>query len=502
MLRKLFIIALLSASLTAFTENCILIYNLTIEDNQTLRACRGEDTLFIQDLTLIDNSLRQATDTSLVFRFVYETEPQDTLYRFPTQGDIRGNIWLELRDTVNNCTRNFTITIDTFPFPEIISGINVRDTTLCFGDTLTLEIDVNEVLNVRNIEWWMTPTAAGTVVGDTAVRIVFDSTKLDTRTARYEAVFFGYCTRIFTDITHYVVRDTAFVFFARPPEIHLDLDTILCFDGEGLDTMALDTRLFDYSHYQIRWVWNNDTVGRENSFTITYDRQGEQIIIVRHDFCLRRYIDGVPVVNDAYLVRDTIRINYFNQAWTNPYRLLSLIERDTAVCDNIYITLDATAELPNLTTYHWQGLRIDTVNIHNPIRDVLPGTYTVTLRDSAGCEREFTIDIRVERCDDTIVMPNVFTPNNDGHNDFFRPSHAHRVYNFEMRVYNRQGRLVYEFEFRGEFPTEQEWQGWNGRIGGTESGTEAPTGTYFWAVRYNDIWGRIRREQGTVTLLR
>jgi gliding motility-associated-like protein len=44
------------------------------------------------------------------------------------------------------------------------------------------------------------------------------------------------------------------------------------------------------------------------------------------------------------------------------------------------------------------------------------GTYEVRLRDALGCEKIYAIDIPMET---GLLVPNIFTPNNDGYNDVF-----------------------------------------------------------------------------------
>jgi gliding motility-associated-like protein len=181
--------------------------------------------------------------------------------------------------------------------------------------------------------------------------------------------------------------------------------------------------------------------------------------------------------------------------------------RDTSVYEGVHITLDATAVLPNQTTYHWSGqstagdFTINSTNIHNPIREnVPPGEYTVILRDSAGCERPFTVNITLKPDDifsePTLVMPNVFTPNGIGDNNFFKPIQVSNVFDFHLRIYNRWGRQVSEFSKRGEM--DLSWEGWDGRSGSSE----VAEGVYFWVVKYKDLRGRNRQARGTVTLLR
>ncbi|MBS1646789.1 MAG: gliding motility-associated C-terminal domain-containing protein [Bacteroidetes bacterium] len=80
-------------------------------------------------------------------------------------------------------------------------------------------------------------------------------------------------------------------------------------------------------------------------------------------------------------------------------------------------------------------------------------------------------------------LVNVFSPNGDKVNDFFFPFYQnnmnqYQIYrqaqNYELKVYNRWGLLVYS--------TTDYNQPWNGKINGT--GVEADAGTYFFVVKY------------------
>lgn len=90
----------------------------------------------------------------------------------------------------------------------------------------------------------------------------------------------------------------------------------------------------------------------------------------------------------------------------------------------------------------------------------------------------------------TIVMPNVFTPNNDGHNDIFRVKYPEAIKTFHMKVFNRWGQMV--------FTSEDPYRGWNG----TFKGLDQPTGTYVWMINYQDFLGNSKSLSGTVILLR
>ena len=58
-------------------------------------------------------------------------------------------------------------------------------------------------------------------------------------------------------------------------------------------------------------------------------------------------------------------------------------------------------------------------------------------------------------------MPNVFTPNDDGINDFFIPDKKSLKF-LNLQIFSKSGRRVYNYEGDGE--DLQGWQGWDGKV--------------------------------------
>jgi gliding motility-associated-like protein len=68
-------------------------------------------------------------------------------------------------------------------------------------------------------------------------------------------------------------------------------------------------------------------------------------------------------------------------------------------------------------------------------------------------------------------VPNVFTPNSDAFNEKFTIQYASNVARFNLRIYNRWGKLVFESSNINTV--------WDGRTG---SGSEASIGVYYWII--------------------
>ncbi|MBL4706135.1 MAG: gliding motility-associated C-terminal domain-containing protein [Flavobacteriales bacterium] len=99
---------------------------------------------------------------------------------------------------------------------------------------------------------------------------------------------------------------------------------------------------------------------------------------------------------------------------------------------------------------------------------VVTTTYLVTADDANGCPVSDSVVVTVIIPPDTLLLPNIFTPNNDGVNDQFRITAPE---GFTLEIYNRWGELIYH---SGLQPY------WDGR---TNSGEIALTGTYFYVVK-------------------
>ncbi|MDP4965144.1 MAG: gliding motility-associated C-terminal domain-containing protein, partial [Salibacteraceae bacterium] len=87
-------------------------------------------------------------------------------------------------------------------------------------------------------------------------------------------------------------------------------------------------------------------------------------------------------------------------------------------------------------------------------------------------------------------MPNVFSPNEDGVNDFFEVYESSGINSADIRIFNRWGMRVYNGTLE-----ETPWDG-------TTHGTLCPAGVYFYWVDYVDVYGQTLTEKGSLTLIR
>ena len=142
--------------------------------------------------------------------------------------------------------------------------------------------------------------------------------------------------------------------------------------------------------------------------------------------------------------------------------------------DSVQIAVAATGGFGALA-YSWtDGSTIPAIWVPG-LQD---GSYEVTVSDD--CEKAVTAVINVASgC--AIEVPNVFSPNGDGLNDFFVINGIEGTRN-TLRIFNRWGQVIYEIQnYRNQ---------WDGR--------DAPDGTYYYELL---IEGKNETYTGHVTIL-
>jgi gliding motility-associated-like protein len=95
--------------------------------------------------------------------------------------------------------------------------------------------------------------------------------------------------------------------------------------------------------------------------------------------------------------------------------------------------------------------------------------------------------IQVASCE--LVIPNGFSPNGDGIQDYWRIKCLEKYPDAKVEIYNRWGNLVYELEHYGNLdvhgPTDAWWNGYS-TSKWTFGTDKLPTGTYFYILDLKD----------------
>lgn len=158
---------------------------------------------------------------------------------------------------------------------------------------------------------------------------------------------------------------------------------------------------------------------------------------------------------------------------------------DTSICKGSEtITLSDHLNNNPLASYLWNtGERTRNITI------VAPGKYYATVNIN-NCYASDTIEVAN---DCYVNIPNAFTPNGDGINDFFFPRQllSRGLIKFSMNIYNRWGQLVFATETL-------DGSGWDGKL----NGVDQPSGVFVYVIDATFKDGQEEHHKGNVTLLR
>ena len=152
------------------------------------------------------------------------------------------------------------------------------------------------------------------------------------------------------------------------------------------------------------------------------------------------------------------------------------VNNDVIICKGESVQLHASGGV----NYEWTpNINIDNINFSDPTVSPTSSTdYTVIITDQYGCSANATVRVSV-MCD-SLDVPNGFSPNNDGINDYF---HIKGIEEFDGNVvfiYNRWGNLVYK-----QKNYDNKWDG-KCNVNGSFMGQELPEGTYYFLIDLNN----------------
>ncbi|MFD2550301.1 gliding motility-associated C-terminal domain-containing protein [Bizionia sediminis] len=148
-----------------------------------------------------------------------------------------------------------------------------------------------------------------------------------------------------------------------------------------------------------------------------------------------------------------------------------------------------TEQLPhihveNIESVGFYETATDLFNLENNI--LIPEYYrntaplqTIYIRvDTETCFNFYKFDLITKNCPP--IIPQVFTPNQDGFNDWFQIEGLYDIFEkHQLLIYNRWGTLI--FEGHNNLP----WYG-NSNKGSLHRGKRVPVGTYFYVLYLND----------------
>jgi gliding motility-associated-like protein len=115
-------------------------------------------------------------------------------------------------------------------------------------------------------------------------------------------------------------------------------------------------------------------------------------------------------------------------------------------------------------------------------------------RDLPECRDTARLEACIQIDDESMIeVPNIFSPNGDGTNDFFQVK-ARTLKTFKGQIVNRWGRVVYEWENWQDYEA-----GWDGNL---EGGTKAAPGVYYYIIIATGWDDKDYNIQGALHLMR
>ncbi len=238
------------------------------------------------------------------------------------------------------------------------------------------------------------------------------------------------------------------------------------FDSIGItnDTLYADPGLINGEEY-CYYVESRGSYGVEGIVNPIINRSQEECSIpfdnvppCPPELVVSNICDSLDVI-----VEEDLFENLLN--WTNPN--LTCEETDDTERYNIYYSEVEGGEFELIAAVSFNNV---TEYIDVP-EDGVAGCYAVTAIDSIGNESVFSNIVCVDNCP-LYVLPNVFTPNSDGSNDFFIPITQRFIDRIDIQIFNRWGNLIHE-----NSNPKINWNGTN------LNGDELAEGVYFYVCK-------------------
>lgn len=172
-----------------------------------------------------------------------------------------------------------------------------------------------------------------------------------------------------------------------------------------------------------------------------------------------------------------------------------------AINDDIQLTLgdyfqiETIVNITDGVTYSWEeveGLSCRTCPSPT-LRPTESGVYTLTVTNEFGCTASDEIIVHVIPKRD-VYIPNAFTPNNDGVNDYFTVYAGENVSSIKsMHLFDRWGGEIFS---KTDFAPSHEEEGWNG----TFKGQRLQSGVYVYLIEVEYIDGKTKLHKGDVSI--
>ncbi len=160
-----------------------------------------------------------------------------------------------------------------------------------------------------------------------------------------------------------------------------------------------------------------------------------------------------------------------------------------AIQDPIQFTNEATGDYISVLWDFGDG---NFSGEENPVHSYVQiGNYVITqtVTYPFGCVYTKIVTLIVEK-GYQLIMPNAFTPNDDGLNDFFRPEYI-GLNELEINIYDTWGSIIYS-------ESGDNIRGWDGKI----NDEDAENGNYYYTFKASTFYEDVIEKQGAFVFIK
>ncbi len=327
----------------------------------------------------------------------------------------------------NNCSFTDSINVIVNPRPTAFAG---QDTLLCFGESIQLGTSYEHFPNLT-FEWWPPATLNDPNIA-TPIATPIEPT--------------NYVFKLITDKGCFHT-DTAYVEVNPQITIEAGLNTAICL-GDSIQLGGSPTASGSKFEYQYQWSPSTGLSDTETANPWAFPTEETQYsLFVISGRCTVEY--------------DSVIISIHSQPQIEVINRQSIGAGDS-------VQLYAAGGV----NFEWSpGRTLNNANIQSPMASPsITTTYTVEITDENGCSESGVVTVLVQN---TLFIPSLFTPNNDGNNDTFRVFGS-GVKNIQFTVFDQNGNKV----FKSNNWEELAEVGWNGNY----NGNPLKNDVYFWTI--------------------
>ncbi len=361
-----------------------------------------------------------------------------------------GDLYFEITPVLGNCTGQMetsaVITVNPIP-GAVVSSVAAN---MCSGEVVSDVIDIqlgSPVLTGTTVEWIVqSSTGVSGATNGTASTSPYEIPDILTTTENAQGVVVYRvwtvsstgCRGAYTDFTIYVNPLPQPVL--EDGSICVELATGLVFQSHLLDSGVPNT-----SDYQFTWYYNGAVISGATQNMYEAEEAGDYYVLVQN------------TVTNCENISNIVSVTEINSATDFTYTVTNAFTDNATVTINV---IDGNGSfLYQLDDQDLQGSSVFT--------GVSSGTHQLTVVDQKGCTY-LTKEILI------IDYPKFFTPNGDGHNDYWNIFTLRDQPNTKIYIFDRYGKLIKEISPLGI--------GWDG----TFNSEELPSTDYWFTVEYQE----------------